>query len=104
MEGRTPSQALAGEHRFATPTGLVTVFQIDGLDVPRPLTEQVIMVSSCKPASGDDHTQYAPSKSAVGWLPVTRAPAGAGGEPAWDPRRLHTLEVRMEHDYKWWAA
>ena len=25
-------------------------------------------------------------------------------EPAWDPRRLHTLEVRMEHDYKWWAA
>lgn len=25
-------------------------------------------------------------------------------EPAWDPRRLHTLEVRMEHDYNWWAA
>jgi len=21
-------------------------------------------------------------------------------EPAWDPRRLHTLEVRMEHEYE----
>ncbi len=29
-----------------------------------------------------------------------RAHPKAPSESAWDPRRLHTLEVRMEHEYE----
>jgi hypothetical protein len=42
-----------------------------------------------------------PSRAAAD---TTSRGVGVGIEPAWDPRRLHTLEVRMEHDYNWWAA
>ena len=40
----------------------------------------------------------------AGQFGTAKANGAPSLESTWDPRRLHTLEVRIEHDNKWWAA
>jgi hypothetical protein len=54
------------------------------------------------PAPMAKHRTVQPNTAAG--MGLRQSVAVAADDSAWDPRRLHTLDVRMEHDKYWVAA